>query len=59
MSETWGAELSRPLDSRHSLAGCVIHPRSTLLAMAGPIVIGDKCIIEENVVIVNRCVRPK
>jgi len=52
-----GRRSQRPADLGvlgSSLAGCVVHPRSTLLAMSGPIVIGDKCIIEENVVIVNR-----
>ena len=32
----------------------VIHPKATIFAFAGPIVIGAGCIIEEAVVIVNR-----
>jgi dynactin-6 len=34
--------------------GSVLHPKCTIVAMGGPIVIGIHCIIEENVVIVNR-----
>ncbi|CAE7082700.1 unnamed protein product [Rhizoctonia solani] len=32
----------------------VVHPKATIFAMAGPIVIGAGCIIEESVIIVNR-----
>ncbi|KIJ38913.1 hypothetical protein M422DRAFT_32978 [Sphaerobolus stellatus SS14] len=35
-------------------AGTVIHPKATLFAIVGPIVIGQNCIIEESVIIVNR-----
>lgn len=34
--------------------GSVLHPKCTVVAMGGPIVIGSHCIVEENVVIVNR-----
>lgn len=37
-------------------AGSVIHPKATLFAVAGPIVLGVDCIVEENAVIVNRYV---
>lgn len=36
-------------------AGTVVHPKATILAL-GPIVIGQNCIIEESVIIVNRWV---
>jgi dynactin-6 len=35
-------------------AGTVVHPKATLFAAAGPIEIGENCIVEENAVIVNR-----
>ncbi|KAJ1310154.1 hypothetical protein OPQ81_006899 [Rhizoctonia solani] len=35
-------------------SGTVVHPKATIFAMAGPIVIGAGCIIEEAVIIVNR-----
>ena len=38
------------------LVGTVVHPKATIFAVAGPIVIGSNCIIEEGAVIVNRCV---
>ncbi|KAM0752210.1 trimeric LpxA-like protein [Meredithblackwellia eburnea MCA 4105] len=38
--------------------GTIIHPRSTIVAMAGPIIIGSNCIIEEKCQIVNRSKRP-
>ncbi|KAL8292544.1 hypothetical protein RQP46_001156 [Phenoliferia psychrophenolica] len=34
--------------------GCILHPRCTILAMSGPIILGSNCIIEESVVLVNR-----
>lgn len=34
--------------------GCVVHPKATILAEAGPIVIGDNCIIEEYATIAHR-----
>ncbi|CAE6363921.1 unnamed protein product [Rhizoctonia solani] len=34
--------------------GTVVHPKATIFAMAGPIIIGAGCIIEEAVIIVNR-----
>ncbi|KAK8869898.1 hypothetical protein IAR55_000466 [Kwoniella newhampshirensis] len=34
--------------------GVVVHPKVTILALGGPIVIGAECIVEELVVIVNR-----
>lgn len=35
-------------------AGTVVHPKATIFAIVGPIVIGQNCIIEEGVIIVNR-----
>ncbi|KAL7414701.1 trimeric LpxA-like protein [Mrakia frigida] len=35
-------------------SGTVVHPKATIFAVAGPIVIGSNCIIEEGAVIVNR-----
>lgn len=37
-------------------SGTVIHPKATIFAIAGPIVIGANCIVEESSVIVNRSV---
>ncbi|TIA93202.1 hypothetical protein E3P99_00332 [Wallemia hederae] len=34
--------------------GTVVHPKCTILAVPGPIVIGENCIIEEAAIIVNR-----
>ena len=36
--------------------GSVIHPKCSILAMGGPIVIGKECLVEETAVIVNRYV---
>ncbi|GAA6010703.1 hypothetical protein JCM11491_002904 [Sporobolomyces phaffii] len=38
--------------------GSVLQPRCTILALSGPIVLGDNNILEENVVIVNRLKQP-
>ncbi|TEB39646.1 trimeric LpxA-like protein [Coprinellus micaceus] len=35
-------------------AGTIVHPKATIFAIAGPIVIGSGCIIEEATIIVNR-----
>ncbi|KAF9532222.1 trimeric LpxA-like protein [Crepidotus variabilis] len=35
-------------------AGSIVHPKATIFAIAGPIVIGMSCIIEEGAIIVNR-----
>ncbi|KAL0580470.1 hypothetical protein V5O48_001540 [Marasmius crinis-equi] len=35
-------------------AGTIVHPKATIFAIAGPIVIGSGCIIEESAIIVNR-----
>ncbi|KAK4047709.1 hypothetical protein OIV83_005217 [Microbotryomycetes sp. JL201] len=35
-------------------AGCVLHPRATIVAVSGPIVLGSNNIIEEQAIIVNR-----
>ncbi|KAF5358553.1 hypothetical protein D9756_001308 [Leucocoprinus leucothites] len=35
-------------------AGTIIHPKATIFAIAGPIIIGSGCIIEEAAIIVNR-----
>lgn len=37
-------------------AGTIIHPSATIIAEAGPIIIGDYCLIEEQVKIIHRCV---
>jgi dynactin-6 len=34
--------------------GTIVHPKATIFAIAGPIVIGANCIIEEAAIIVNR-----
>jgi dynactin-6 len=34
--------------------GTIVHPKATVFAIAGPIVIGANCIIEEAAIIVNR-----
>ncbi|KXN80984.1 Dynactin subunit 6, partial [Leucoagaricus sp. SymC.cos] len=34
--------------------GTIIHPKATIFAIAGPIIIGSGCIIEEGAIIVNR-----
>lgn len=36
------------------LTGTIVHPKATIFAIAGPIVIGANCIIEEAAIIVNR-----
>jgi len=36
------------------MPGTIVHPKATIFAIAGPIVIGMGCIIEEGAVIVNR-----
>lgn len=35
-------------------AGTIIHPSATILAEAGPIIIGDACLIEEQAKIIHR-----
>ncbi|KAI1785246.1 trimeric LpxA-like protein [Ganoderma leucocontextum] len=35
-------------------AGTIVHPKATIFAIAGPIVIGSGCIVEEGAIIVNR-----
>ncbi|KAK4686613.1 dynactin 6, partial [Tremellales sp. Uapishka_1] len=35
-------------------AGTVIHPKATILAIGGPIVMGSDCVVEEMAIIVNR-----
>ncbi|CCL98741.1 uncharacterized protein FIBRA_00746 [Fibroporia radiculosa] len=37
-----------------SSEGTIVHPKATIFAIAGPIVIGAGCIIEEGAIIVNR-----
>ncbi|TFY54353.1 hypothetical protein EVJ58_g8915, partial [Rhodofomes roseus] len=39
-------------------AGTIVHPKATIFAIAGPIVIGAGCIIEEGVILVSRQVLP-
>ena len=34
--------------------GTIVHPKATIFAIAGPIVIGSGCIVEEGAIIVNR-----
>jgi acetyltransferase-like isoleucine patch superfamily enzyme len=47
---------SPSFSSYHVLAGTIVHPKATIFAIAGPIVIGTGCIIEEGAIIVNRLV---
>ncbi|KAL0952508.1 hypothetical protein HGRIS_006771 [Hohenbuehelia grisea] len=35
-------------------SGTIVHPKATIFAIGGPIVIGTGCIVEESVIIVNR-----
>lgn len=35
-------------------AGCVIHPSATIIAEAGPIILGENCIVEEYATIVHK-----
>lgn len=37
--------------------GVIVHPKAAILALGGPISIDANCIIEENVLIVNRYLR--
>ncbi|GAA5943833.1 hypothetical protein JCM3775_000203 [Rhodotorula graminis] len=39
-------------------SGTVLHPRCTILAVGGPIILGSNNIVEENAVIVNRLKQP-
>ena len=41
---------------KRCVPGTIVHPKATIFAIAGPIVIGMGCIIEEGVIIVNRYV---
>lgn len=34
--------------------GCIVHPRVTIIAEAGPIIIGENCLIEEYATIIHR-----
>ena len=43
---------------RARYTGTIVHPKATIFAIAGPIVIGTGCIVEEGAIIVNRCVCP-
>ncbi|KAI0691363.1 trimeric LpxA-like protein, partial [Cerioporus squamosus] len=55
---TIGAGTSSPpspfVAHAHLRAGTIVHPKATIFAIAGPIVIGSGCIIEEGAIIVNR-----
>lgn len=35
-------------------AGTIVHPSATIIAEAGPIVIGEKCLVEEQAKIIHR-----
>lgn len=37
-------------------AGTIVHPKATIFAAGGPIVIGSGCIVEEGAIILNRYV---
>jgi hypothetical protein len=39
---------------RRGVPGTIVHPKATIFAIAGPIIIGMGCIIEEGAIIVNR-----
>jgi hypothetical protein len=41
---------------KRCVPGTIVHPKATIFAIAGPIVIGVGCIIEEGAIIVNRYV---
>ena len=41
---------------RRCVPGTIVHPKATIFAIAGPIIIGMGCIIEEGAIIVNRYV---
>lgn len=41
---------------KRCVPGTIVHPKATIFAIAGPIVIGMGCIIEEGAIIVNRYV---
>lgn len=34
-------------------SGCVVHPRVTVLAVSGPIIIGENCLLEEYTTIIH------
>ncbi|KAI9638609.1 uncharacterized protein MKK02DRAFT_23186, partial [Dioszegia hungarica] len=34
--------------------GCIVHPRATIIAASGPIIMDAGCVVEENAVILNR-----
>lgn len=36
------------------IAGCIIHPKASILAHGAPIQLGTDCIVEEGAVIINR-----
>ena len=38
------------------VTGTIVHPKATIFAIAGPIVIGSNNIVEEGAILVNRCV---
>ena len=54
-SSNWHVQRLNRIAPRLDRIGCILHPRCTIFAYAGPIVIGDCCIIEETAVILNRC----
>jgi hypothetical protein len=41
---------------KRRVPGTIVHPKATIFAIAGPIIIGMGCIIEEGAIIVNRYV---
>ena len=41
---------------KRCMLGTIVHPKATIFAIAGPIIIGMGCIIEEGAIIVNRYV---
>ena len=54
-----GIVIRNPQLGLHSsliFTGTIVHPKATIFAIAGPIVIGANCIIEEAAIIVNRSV---
>lgn len=42
--------------SQDRITGTIVHPKATIFAAQGPIVIGSNCIIEEGAIILNRYV---
>lgn len=42
--------------AQKAVLGTIVHPKATIFAAGGPVVIGQGCIIEEGAIILNRYV---